>query len=83
VRRATGSESSTANVTSGFTAASVALTLEVSITVRRASAPKVHVPVASAGSAAFGVKSNAPAASGPTSVPVGELPSGLPFNSVS
>src|SRR5579862_2290604 len=61
-RRASGAESSTVKVTTGFTAASVAVTDEVSCTLRRASAPKDHVPVASAGSAAVGVNSKAPSA---------------------
>ena len=42
-------------VTTGLTAASVTLISEVSATLRRASAPNAHVPVASAGIAAFGV----------------------------
>src|SRR6185295_9685304 len=81
-RRTSGAESSTVNVTTGLTAASVAVTVEVRFTLRRDSAPSDQVPLASAGMAAFGVNWNAPAASGPTNIPEGELPSGLPFSCV-
>src|SRR5262249_54375905 len=82
VRCGTGAEPSTENVTTGLTAASVALTCEVSCTVRRASAPNDHVPVAVGGMDALGANGNAPWATGPTSGPDGEVPNGLPFNTV-
>src|SRR5579862_4008963 len=75
VRCGCGGEPSTENVTTGFTAASEALTLEVNWTVRLASAPRLHVALAAAGSGEPNVSWKRPLLSGPTII--AELPSAL------